>query len=147
MINAVHFDRMLDVLKSNNSNIIYYSNKLKKKINELFLCASRINCQTIRFTLPKGNIKDFYSYKNLLDAHIVINYKEYKKIFNKIYSKEKYLYEVKLIKYKSYRQIYINNKLVVYTDIEKVGFIYEEDMLIEVLDTLIKKQKEGCEIE
>lgn len=138
---------LLEVLDSRNYNPEIYDKKVKEKINELYDLLDKIKplsddeYKILYFSVPKGSIEEYVDYDEAKEYEEVDSYLEFVDRFNEEYPDELYWYKMISTRYKNYRMISINNKTIIYADMDKEAN-FENIQLQELLDFIIVKVKD-----
>lgn len=137
-------DRYIRFLDDRNCNPINYPKTTNEKILKLYSLLDRIepnkegdNVRILYFRVPKGTIEDYGDYKELKNEGEVKNYKEFEKNYFIDYPDDYYWYRLSTVNYKNYYVISINNKGILYADVNEVNDYYKIFQLEEFLDFLI----------
>ena len=144
---APKLDFLLEVLDSRNYNPEIYDKKVKEKINELYDLLDKIKplsddeYKILYFSVPKGSIEEYGDYEEAKEYEEVDSYLEFVDRFNEEYPDELYWYKMISTRYKNYRMISINNKTIIYADMDKEAN-FENSQLQELLDFIIVKVKD-----
>lgn len=144
---APKLDFLLEVLDSRNYNPESYDVKVKEKINELYDLLDKVKplsddkYKILYFSVPKGSIDKYGDYEEAKECGEVDSYQEFVNRFNQEYPDELYWYKMISTKYKNYRMISINNKTIIYADMD-MEIAFENIQLCELLDFIIVKVKD-----
>lgn len=150
------FDSLIGRLRNNSFDVEKYSIEEVEKINKIF---EKLDCikdcgdderKELYFSIPKGNIDDYIKYfgieKDNMDFYTDFdNYDEFENDYNDRYSKDVYWYKLVSTKYKGFRVISINNKVIVQTNVDETeGF--KNLRIQELLDIILVKVDECIEM-
>ena len=151
MLTAPELDDLIERLDHYILNPQGYSDKVKKKIEELYELLYKIKpisddeYKVLYFSTEKGSI-DNYSYyiyeKDVED----FNYEECKKWFNEDYPEDLKWYRMVSSRYNNYFAISINSKNVISADLDQEGNDFIDNQLLELLNFLIVKTKNCIEM-
>ena len=144
---APKLDSLLEVLSNKSYNPESYDNVVKEKINKLYDLLDKIKplsddeYKVLYFDVPKGDINEYGDYEELKKYGEVDSYEDFVDRFNEEYLDEIYWYKMISTRYKNYCMISINNKNIIYADMDKET-TFENIQLQELLDFLIIKVKD-----
>lgn len=144
---APKLDFLLDVFGDKSYNPDSYDVKVKEKINRLYDLLDKIKpigddeYRVLYFSADRGNIEDYGDYEELKNNGEVSSYEEFESYFSEEYPDELCWYKISFSRYKNYRMISINSKIIVYADMDQDAY-FESSQLQELMDYLIVKVNE-----
>ncbi len=141
-MNVLEFDDCLRLYDDRNLNPSGYHKITKERINKLYDLLDKIKpidddeYKVLYFSVDKGNVKEYY--KELKEMGEIENYKKFQEYYLSSYPDSVYWYRLVSSKYKSYRVITIDSKLIINADLNE-EIPWEDERLNKLIDFIINR--------
>ncbi len=143
---AQQLDFLIRFFDNHNLNPQSYDKIAKEKINILYDLLDKIKpigddeYKVLYFSVPRGTLEEYVKHYGF-DEEDNVNYQDYVEYFNEDYPDEECWYKLASSKYKKYRMLTINSKVVLYADMDMEDN-FENHTLQDILELLKDKAKE-----
>ncbi len=146
---AEEFDKLIGIFNNGPDNPEIYDKKINMKINELYKLLDKIkpyedldDVKILYINFPCGGIKYFYDYEDLKREGEVCNHEQFEKYYQDYYPDNEVWYKLSTTKYQNYRYVSLDNKTIIYADMNESLDYFENERLYKLLSYIIIKVKE-----